>query len=150
MTSAEIIAVLESQLGAKIKDKKTDAIDPFIVVEPADLVAVAVALRDHPRLQGGNLLKLGLGGYALFRFGVEFVRTNRVLALGLTGQQYACRYHDRAPCVEILAHGQAYEQVGSISGKPYCSPYNFRAVTKPRQHGGQPQQKERSQNYDKC
>ena len=49
-----------------------------------------LALRDHPRLQGGNLLKLGLGGYALFRFGVEFVRTNRVLALGLTGQQYAC------------------------------------------------------------
>jgi phosphatidylglycerol---prolipoprotein diacylglyceryl transferase len=49
-----------------------------------------VLLRDHPRLQDGNLLKLGLGGYAVFRFMVEFVRNNRVLAVGLTGQQLAC------------------------------------------------------------
>jgi prolipoprotein diacylglyceryltransferase len=49
-----------------------------------------VALRDQPRLQDGNLLKLGLAGYAFFRFGVEFVRNNPVLALGLTGQQWAC------------------------------------------------------------
>ena len=61
----------------------------FILLGLLTCLAV-LALRDHPRLQGGNLLKLGLGGYALFRFGVEFVRTNRVLALGLTGQQYAC------------------------------------------------------------
>jgi prolipoprotein diacylglyceryltransferase len=47
-------------------------------------------LRDHPKLQNGNLLKFGIGGYAVFRFFVEFVRNNRVLALGLTGQQYAC------------------------------------------------------------
>jgi prolipoprotein diacylglyceryl transferase len=47
-------------------------------------------LRDHPRLQNGNLLKFGLGGYAFFRFFVEFVRNNRVLALGLTGQQFFC------------------------------------------------------------
>lgn len=49
-----------------------------------------VALRDHPKMQNGNLLKLGLAGYAVFRFFVEFVRNNRVLLWGLTGQQLAC------------------------------------------------------------
>jgi prolipoprotein diacylglyceryltransferase len=52
--------------------------------------AALIALRDHPRLQNGNLLKLGLGGYLVFRFAVEFVRNNPVLAWGLTGQQFAC------------------------------------------------------------
>jgi prolipoprotein diacylglyceryltransferase len=51
---------------------------------------VLLALRDHPKMQNGNLLKFGLGGYAVFRFFVEFVRNNRVLVLGLTGQQFAC------------------------------------------------------------
>lgn len=51
---------------------------------------VLMLLRDHPRMQDGNLLKFGLGGYAFFRFFVEFVRNNRVIALGLTGQQFAC------------------------------------------------------------
>jgi len=51
---------------------------------------VLIALRDHPKLQNGNLLKLGLGGYVVFRFFVEFARNNRVLLLGLTGQQFAC------------------------------------------------------------
>jgi len=49
-----------------------------------------VALRDHPRLQNGNLLKLAIGGYAVFRFAVEFVRNNEVLVFGLTAQQYVC------------------------------------------------------------
>jgi len=52
--------------------------------------AVLIALRDHPRMQDGNLLKFGLAGYAIFRFFVEFVRNNQVLAFGLTGQQYFC------------------------------------------------------------
>ena len=52
--------------------------------------AVLVALRDHPRMQNGNLLKFGLAGYAVFRFFVEFVRNNQVLAFGLTGQQFFC------------------------------------------------------------
>jgi prolipoprotein diacylglyceryl transferase len=52
--------------------------------------AVLLGLRDHPRLQDGNLLKLGLAGYAVFRFLVEFVRNNTVLAFGLTGQQFFC------------------------------------------------------------
>jgi prolipoprotein diacylglyceryltransferase len=50
--------------------------------------AVLVTLRDDPRLQQGNLLKLAMIGYAIFRFFVEFVRNNEVLALGLTGQQF--------------------------------------------------------------
>ena len=53
-------------------------------------LGVLWALRDHPKMQNGNLLKFGIAGYAFFRFFVEFVRNNRVLALGLTGQQYAC------------------------------------------------------------
>ncbi|MBK9944642.1 MAG: prolipoprotein diacylglyceryl transferase [Kouleothrix sp.] len=51
---------------------------------------VLLLLRDHPAMQNGNLLKLGLGGYAVFRFCVEFVRNNPVVALGLTGPQIAC------------------------------------------------------------
>jgi phosphatidylglycerol---prolipoprotein diacylglyceryl transferase len=49
-----------------------------------------LALRDQPRLQDGNLLKLAIAGYAAFRFAAEFVRNNEVLVLGLTGQQYTC------------------------------------------------------------
>lgn len=52
--------------------------------------AVLMLLRDHPRMQNGNLLKFGVAGYALARFFIEFVRNNRVLAIGLTGQQFAC------------------------------------------------------------
>lgn len=52
--------------------------------------ATLMLLRDHPKMQEGNLLKFGLAGYAVFRFFVEFVRNNQVIALGLTGQQYFC------------------------------------------------------------
>ena len=51
---------------------------------------VLLLLRDHEWMQNGNLLKIGLAGYAVFRFLVEFVRNNSVLALGLTGQQFFC------------------------------------------------------------
>jgi phosphatidylglycerol:prolipoprotein diacylglycerol transferase len=51
---------------------------------------VLLLLRDHPAMQNGNLLKLGLAGYAVFRFFVEFVRNNPVVALGLTGPQIFC------------------------------------------------------------
>ncbi|NUM43200.1 MAG: prolipoprotein diacylglyceryl transferase [Anaerolineales bacterium] len=54
--------------------------------------AVLMLLRDHPKMQNGNLLKFGLAGYAVVRFFIEFVRTNRILALGLTGQQFACLF----------------------------------------------------------
>jgi prolipoprotein diacylglyceryl transferase len=52
--------------------------------------AALLVLRDRPAFQNGNLLKLGIGGYAVFRFFVEFVRNNDVLALGLTAQQIVC------------------------------------------------------------
>jgi phosphatidylglycerol---prolipoprotein diacylglyceryl transferase len=51
---------------------------------------ILFALRDHPAMGNGNLLKVGIGGYAVFRFVNEFLRNNRVLALGLTGQQFFC------------------------------------------------------------
>lgn len=51
MTSAEIIAILEQQFGPRIKSKKLDALDPFAVVEPADLVEVCRFLRDDARLR---------------------------------------------------------------------------------------------------
>jgi NADH-quinone oxidoreductase subunit C len=51
MTSAEIIAILEEKFGGRIKSKKLDTIDPFVVIEPADLVEVCRFLRDDPRLR---------------------------------------------------------------------------------------------------
>ncbi len=51
MTGAEIITALEEKFGGRIKAKKADALDPFAVVEPADLVEVCRFLRDDPRLK---------------------------------------------------------------------------------------------------
>lgn len=51
MTAQEITAILKERFGAKIKSDKLDAIDPFIVIDPADLVEVCRFLRDDPRLQ---------------------------------------------------------------------------------------------------
>jgi len=46
MTAAEIIANLEGKFGPRIKDKQPSAIDPFVVVEPGDLLEVGRYLRD--------------------------------------------------------------------------------------------------------
>jgi phosphatidylglycerol---prolipoprotein diacylglyceryl transferase len=51
---------------------------------------VLMTLRNHPAMQNGNLLKFGIAGYAVVRFFIEFVRNNRVLLVGLTGQQLFC------------------------------------------------------------
>jgi NADH-quinone oxidoreductase subunit C len=51
MTAQEIVQVLETELGAKIREKRFDAIDPYIVVEAGDLVEVCRLLRDDPRLR---------------------------------------------------------------------------------------------------
>src|SRR5215475_14042961 len=51
MTAAEIVATLESKFGPKIKAKNLEAIDPFIVVEPNDLLEVCRFLRDDPQLR---------------------------------------------------------------------------------------------------
>jgi prolipoprotein diacylglyceryltransferase len=51
---------------------------------------VLMALRNHPAMQNGNLLKFGVAGYAVVRFFIEFVRNNQIFAFGLTGQQFFC------------------------------------------------------------
>ncbi len=51
MSPADIVAALEQQFGSRIQSKKLDAIDPFVVVDPADLVEVCRFLRDDPRLK---------------------------------------------------------------------------------------------------
>jgi phosphatidylglycerol:prolipoprotein diacylglycerol transferase len=51
---------------------------------------VLLLLRDQRSMQNGNLLKFGLAGYAFFRFWVEFLRNNSILALGLTAHQFVC------------------------------------------------------------
>ena len=52
MTAADIAAALEGKLGARIKSKNLGpGVDPFVVVEPADLVEVGRFLRDDPALK---------------------------------------------------------------------------------------------------
>jgi NADH-quinone oxidoreductase subunit C len=51
MNFAEITAVLDQQFGGRIKEKKADALDPFVVVAPGDLVEMCRFLRDDPRLK---------------------------------------------------------------------------------------------------
>src|SRR5262245_52621768 len=51
MTPDQIIARLEQQFGARIKNKKTDGLDPFVVIDPADLPEVCRFLRDEPALK---------------------------------------------------------------------------------------------------
>lgn len=51
MTFTEIVSVIQEKLGSRIKSKKEDVQDPFIVVEPGDLLEVCRCLRDEPRLK---------------------------------------------------------------------------------------------------
>jgi NADH-quinone oxidoreductase subunit C len=51
MIAAEIASLLEQRFAERIKAKKLDVADPYVVVEPADLVAVCRCLRDEPRLR---------------------------------------------------------------------------------------------------
>jgi NADH-quinone oxidoreductase subunit C len=51
MNSPDIVALLEGTFPRRIKSKKLDAMDPFVVVEPADLVEICRFLRDDPRLR---------------------------------------------------------------------------------------------------
>jgi len=51
MTPAEIIDTLEKRFGERIKSKKADVLDPFVVVDAADLVEVCLFLRDDSRLR---------------------------------------------------------------------------------------------------
>lgn len=51
MTADEIIGILEQQFGERIKGKKTDTIDPYVVVGPGDIPDVLRFLRDDRRLR---------------------------------------------------------------------------------------------------
>lgn len=51
MEAPEIIHKLESQFGDKIREKNLEAIDPYVVVAPEDLVDVCRFLRDDPDLR---------------------------------------------------------------------------------------------------
>jgi NADH-quinone oxidoreductase subunit C len=51
MKAEEIVAALEKKFGDKIKSKKLDTLDPFVVVDAADLFEVCRFLRDDPALQ---------------------------------------------------------------------------------------------------
>jgi NADH-quinone oxidoreductase subunit C len=55
VTAAEIASLLEERFAGKIKAKNLEAIDPFVVVEPAALVEVCRFLKGDPRL-GFDLL----------------------------------------------------------------------------------------------
>jgi NADH-quinone oxidoreductase subunit C len=51
MTPTDIVARLEQQLGTKIKAKKLDIADPYVVVDGADLVELCRFLRDDSTLR---------------------------------------------------------------------------------------------------
>ncbi len=51
MAPADIIAALEAKFGPKIASKNATAIDPFVVVAPADLVEVCQHLKNDPALK---------------------------------------------------------------------------------------------------
>ena len=51
MTATDIVTILEQKFGDRIKAKKLDAIDPYLVVEPGDLLEVCRFLRDDSRLR---------------------------------------------------------------------------------------------------
>ena len=50
MTAAEMMTALEEKFAGRLKVKSLEAIDPFVVVEPADLVEVCRFLKDDDRL----------------------------------------------------------------------------------------------------
>jgi NADH-quinone oxidoreductase subunit C len=51
MPPIDIIAALKDKFGGRIKDAKTDVLDPFVVVAPGDLRDVCLFLRDDPGLK---------------------------------------------------------------------------------------------------
>jgi NADH-quinone oxidoreductase subunit C len=51
MQASEIVALLEERFGPAIVQKKLDAVDPWVAVEPSRLVEFSLFLRDDPRLK---------------------------------------------------------------------------------------------------
>ena len=50
MTAADTIRTLQTEFGSAVLGANPDALDPFVVVEPAKLAEVAAFLRDDPRM----------------------------------------------------------------------------------------------------
>ena len=50
MKPNDIIGLLDLEFPGKIKDKKVDALDPFVVVDPANLLEICRFLKNDPRL----------------------------------------------------------------------------------------------------
>src|SRR6266849_10381048 len=50
MKPSDIVALLELELPGKIKSKNLDALDPFVVIEPGDLLSVCRFLKKDSRL----------------------------------------------------------------------------------------------------
>ena len=50
MSPADVVALLEQQFGDRFKSKKLDALDPFAIIDPGDLLEVCRFLRDDSRL----------------------------------------------------------------------------------------------------
>jgi NADH-quinone oxidoreductase subunit C len=51
MTASEIATLLLEQFPQGVSSPKLDGLDPFVVVDPAGIVEVALFLRDDPRLR---------------------------------------------------------------------------------------------------
>jgi len=75
---------------------------------------ILLRLRNHPWMQNGNLLKFGVGGYAIFRFFIEFLRNNRILLWGLTGQQWLCLVIILAIVVYYAVHFARSRRMASV------------------------------------
>jgi NADH-quinone oxidoreductase subunit C len=51
MNTMETLALLQQQFGSAILSARPDALDPFAVVAPTELVTICTFLRDDPRTQ---------------------------------------------------------------------------------------------------
>jgi NADH-quinone oxidoreductase subunit C len=51
MTPADIIARLDDKFSVRIKDRKLDTIDPYVVVAPEDLPEICEYLKNDPKLK---------------------------------------------------------------------------------------------------
>ncbi len=58
MEPALIIERLKAQFGADIRDAKADAPDPFVLVNPEQVAAIGLFLRDTPELDFESLMCL--------------------------------------------------------------------------------------------
>jgi NADH-quinone oxidoreductase subunit C len=99
MTAADIIAKLEEKFGPRIKDKQPQAIDPCVVVEPADLLDLCYYLRDDLHFEILNCIS-----------GVDYLETDpkKVAKAGFE------------PHCEVVYHLSSFSvrPVNAATGKP--------------------------------